>query len=86
MFKLQLCIKLANSNVIEIKRLEIRPIYLNQCEEIRQNDVLSKMKLSTFPNSLKENKEVFDLIFFKKSIQAALYLIKSKKRKLIRNK
>ena len=55
MLKLQLFVKWSNVNVIEIKGLVLLIFALftkNKREEIRQNDMLKKMKLTPFPNSL----------------------------------
>ena len=57
-------------NVKEIKTLifgEFFPFYQNKCEEIKQNNIFTIIKLSPFSNSLKKRKELFDLIISKTS-------------------
>ena len=43
---------------------EFSSFYLSKCEEIKQNNILAKMKLSPFP-ILKKSKELFNLIVSK---------------------
>ena len=57
---------MANLNVNEIKRLILLIFpFLLKGEEIKQNNILTIMKLSPFSNSFYKLKELFDLIISK---------------------
>ena len=66
--------------------MEFFPYYQNKCEEIKQHNILTIMKLSPFSISLKKFKELFDFIIskissdggdFPRIIEIALFLIDS---------
>ena len=54
-----------NFNIIEVKRLILLSFALFikiNIKKLKQNNILTEMKLSPFPNSFKKLKELFDLI------------------------